>query len=397
MGIKQLNLLIEKFCSSAKNTVKLDAYRGMKIGIDLSIFLYQIKYKVNMMQLKENTGQVFIQYLTQMILQLFKYGITPLFIFDGKPPKEKEETILERKRRKDFLTIKCDILKSCASMDDLSFEEFKEEVMKITNNEKYKNKIFNINENDIVDLFNKSVDELEKEYEKLNKRIIFITSEEIEASKSVFNLLGVKYIHQDCEAESLLSVLHKRNVIDAIISEDTDVLANGGRILLRGFHYDKLTVEEYCLEGILTGLEVNYEQFIDICILCGCDYTGKINGMGPITAHKLIKQYGNMENFMKNNRKFYIPENFNYIKARELFKNPIDIEILNAIDMNVNITKPNIVELKSFLERNNVKEKVVRLVDKELMNYYMNIEVNYNYDKSETKMAKQKKITNYFK
>ena len=33
-------------------------------------------------------------------------------------------------------------------------------------------------------------------------------------------------------------------------------------------------------------------QFIDFCILCGCDYLPKIHGVGPATAFKLVVQHG---------------------------------------------------------------------------------------------------------
>lgn len=37
-----------------------------------------------------------------------------------------------------------------------------------------------------------------------------------------------------------------------------------------------------------------------MCILCGCDYASKIEGIGPVTAYRLIKQYKNIENILKH-------------------------------------------------------------------------------------------------
>jgi 5'-3' exonuclease len=34
------------------------------------------------------------------------------------------------------------------------------------------------------------------------------------------------------------------------------------------------------------------DQFIDLCVLCGCDYTTSIRGIGPTTALKLIQTHG---------------------------------------------------------------------------------------------------------
>jgi 5'-3' exonuclease len=37
------------------------------------------------------------------------------------------------------------------------------------------------------------------------------------------------------------------------------------------------------------------EQFIDVCILCGCDYTTNIAGIGPIKAFNYIDELSIME------------------------------------------------------------------------------------------------------
>ena len=34
---------------------------------------------------------------------------------------------------------------------------------------------------------------------------------------------------------------------------------------------------------------MSMDEFIALCILCGCDYTESIDGIGPVTAYKLIK------------------------------------------------------------------------------------------------------------
>jgi flap endonuclease-1 len=189
-------------------------------------------------------------------------------------------------------------------------------------------------------------------------------------------------------------MLCKKNIIDGCISEDTDILPNGGHLFLRNFNADKNTIEEYCLHGILTNLNLTNDKFIDLCILCGCDYTTKINGLGPITAYKLISKYDNIETFIENNKKFIIPENFNYVKARSLFKNPIDDDIFNSIDKNTRMIKPKMDDLKNFLNKTTLKDKFLKEIDKNLINYYLNIEGLNQLDK--LKNNGTKKITEFF-
>lgn len=65
-------------------------------------------------------------------------------------------------------------------------------------------------------------------------------------------------------------------------------------------------------------------QFIDLCILLGCDYTDSIRGIGPKRAIDLIKQHKSLENILDNidTKKYQPPENWNYEGARELFVKP---------------------------------------------------------------------------
>ena len=41
-------------------------------------------------------------------------------------------------------------------------------------------------------------------------------------------------------------------------------------------------------------------QFIDLCILLGCDYCDSIRGIGPKRAVDLIKQHKNIETILKH-------------------------------------------------------------------------------------------------
>ena len=77
---------------------------------------------------------------------------------------------------------------------------------------------------------------------------------------------------------------------------------------------------------------MNQDEFIDLCILCGCDYTTNIPGIGPIKAFKYMEECKNIETIIskieKENenpnkkKKYQVPENFRFEQSRELFKKP---------------------------------------------------------------------------
>ena len=37
------------------------------------------------------------------------------------------------------------------------------------------------------------------------------------------------------------------------------------------------------------------DEFVDLCILCGCDYTHTIGGLGQAGAFKFIKEHSTIE------------------------------------------------------------------------------------------------------
>ena len=66
-------------------------------------------------------------------------------------------------------------------------------------------------------------------------------------------------------------------------------------------------------------------------MLCGCDYLPTIKGVGPKTAHKLVKECGSMEAVLEKLRaqkakgekkNLEIPDGFDFERARALFVEP---------------------------------------------------------------------------
>lgn len=145
--------------------------------------------------------------------------------------------------------------------------------------------------------------------------------------------MGIPTVQSPSEAESQCAELCKAGKVYAVATEDMDALTFGSPITLRHVTLSearakKTPIEEYNLQEILQGLDVTMDQFIDICILCGCDYCPTIRGIGPKKAYQLIKEYKNIEGVLehiKHNKSYVVPEEFPYKAARELFKNPIVI------------------------------------------------------------------------
>ena len=241
--------------------------------------------------LRNNEGKVVshIQGLYYKTNQLLTFGITPIYIFDGKPPQEKSDCIKERNKKA----------------------------------------------NECKEKMENTVDPEEKK--ALEKGTIRIKKEYIDDLKHMFDLMGVSYIHAPGEAEAYASELCRLGFVDAVMTEDMDTLSYGCPQLLRTCidksikRPDIVTVFHF--EKILEDFKMNHDEFIDMCILCGCDYCPTIPKVGPVRAMKFIQKYSSIENLINSDEKITIPEEFKnkYVASRGLFKvfdGKIDLENL---------------------------------------------------------------------
>lgn len=141
--------------------------------------------------------------------------------------------------------------------------------------------------------------------------------------------MGIPIVEAPCEAEAQCAELARGGKVYAAASEDMDTLCYEPPQLLRHLTFAearKIPIDEISYKEAMAGLDMNKEQFVDLCILLGCDYCETIRGVGPVTAYKLIKEHGSLEKIVewieKGNTKYTVPENWPYAEARELFLNP---------------------------------------------------------------------------
>uniref|UniRef100_A0A8C6TC06 XPG-I domain-containing protein n=1 Tax=Neogobius melanostomus TaxID=47308 RepID=A0A8C6TC06_9GOBI len=88
--------------------------------------------------------------------------------------------------------------------------------------------------------------------------------------------MGVPYDEAPCEAEARCAALVKAGKVFATATEDMDGLTFGTNVMLR-----HLTASE--------AKKLPIQEFLDLCILLGCDSCGTIKAIGPKRAIDLIK------------------------------------------------------------------------------------------------------------
>ena len=329
MGIKGLKNIIKKHAPESFIQLNIWNLRGRRVCIDSSILLYRYRYIYE-------TDNFHILGFLYKIIELLENKVIPIFVFDGKPPDAKKETIESRvdTRKKNEQRIK----------------EIKE---KITDIPEDNSEYIDSDGDDPPSSVDKETIELRKELKTLEKNHLVIkrfhSLEVIELLKSI----NVEYIIAESEAEKCCAMLQKNGLVDYVLTEDTDSLTFGA---------NKVIFNKYILcdlSKVLSGLNITYLQFVDLCILCGCDYTCTIPRIGPVSALNIIKKHNSIDSFLEQNTKFTIPETFNYILARKLFLED-ENEIIRCEK------QKDINKLNEILEKNKINTtisfKIKRLI-----------------------------------
>ncbi|KAI9374642.1 flap endonuclease 1 [Aspergillus egyptiacus] len=319
MGIKHLYQVIAENAPDAIKNGDIKNHFGRKVAIDasMSIYSFLIAVRSEGQQLMSESGET-TSHLMGMFyrtLRMVDNGIKPLYVFDGAPPKLKSGELAKRSARKLEATEAHEEAKETGTAEDV---------------------------------------------EKFSRRTVRVTREHNAECKKLLKLMGVPYIDAPTEAEAQCAVLARAGKVYAAASEDMDTLCFDSPILLRHLTFSeqrKEPIQEIHLDRALEGLDMDRNQFIDMCILLGCDYLEPIPKVGPNTALKLIREHGSLEKVVESiendpKQKLVIPESWPYQDARELFTKP-DVRDANDPECDFKWEAPDVEGLVEFL----VKDK----------------------------------------
>jgi flap endonuclease-1 len=307
MGIKSLTKTIQKESPNSilhENIYKLS---GKRVAVDASLIIYQQLLNNSKGKLFRTSQGKITNHITGLFYKIMNYislNITLIFVFDGKPPDNKQECIKGRKEKS---------------------EKAKELCVKATT---------------------------EEEKNKYEKASIRVTKEMINDVKQLLTLMGVSYIHPNGEGEAYASELCRIGYVDYVLSEDMDSLVYGCPRLIRKCvdrslkRKDIVSIFHY--QQMIQDIELTEDQFTEFCILCGCDYCQSPPKIGPITALKLMKQYKSIDKIIEL-PKYSFPENYKgtFTEAKKNFKtfyNQIDVQTIP-----IHSSEVNTQELSNYL------------------------------------------------
>ena len=258
MGVPKLNkLLLEKCSQKSIYNIHLETLYGKTVVVDISIYLYRFMSEGNFME------QVYL------FMSLFKYYmIEPIFIFDGKPPAEKNEILKKRRDEKQKATKEYERLQELLQS---TAEENKEYITIQLN--------------------------------VLKKRMVCVTWTQIDQTIELINAFGFTYYLAPNEADQLCVYLNHIHYAYAVISDDMDMIIYGCSIVIRNINLIKHEAMLYDTENIYTELKLTRETLVQIVVLSGTDYKITSNVM----TNNIKRAYNHYINYLdeSTNDTFY--------------------------------------------------------------------------------------------
>lgn len=284
MGIKNLLKFLCNFNDIVKE-VEEENYNYEKVAIDISIILYQVIIAIRNTgaDLTNKQGEVtsHILGLFNKTILLLKKNIIPIYVFDGKPPEFKNKILQLRKNIK---------RKAYEKLETAETEE------------------------DIIKYFKKTTS---------------ITKKQLDECKELLTLMGIPYIEAPEEADSQCAYLVKSGLADSVMTEDMDILTFGSKKIYRNLSSSKNKTLEIKLDNILKSIDLTYEQFIELCILFGCDYSDKIKNIDSDTIYQYYYKFKNIDDTINEltNDGYNVPLFENYKECKDYFMNAPYIDI----------------------------------------------------------------------
>jgi 5'-3' exonuclease len=273
MGVIGLNQYLLNNVSKESKTIQkiyMNNLNGKTIAVDASIYIY--KFFVN------NDYKTLNSNINKMIDNFKLNRVIPIFVFDGKSLKNKEELINKR------------------------------------NNERIDAEI----------IYNNMIDNYENKdkLNRLEKLFVKPTKDTINYVKTILNNRNIKFINAENEADPICAWLVKSGKAWACLSDDTDMFIYGCPRVLRSYSVNTKSLMLYDFEKILLQLNITFNDFREICVISGTDYNINDN-INIINAFKLFYEFKNNSNkeehfiewLISNN---HIIDNLNYYNILEI-------------------------------------------------------------------------------
>ena len=307
-------------------SVTFQQLAGRTIAFDAYNILYQFLTTIrgrDGMSLMDHKGRVtsHLNGLFYRTAKLLESEITPVFVFDGIPPKLKQATVAERVEAR------------------------------ATAGEKWRAAM--------------AAGEKE-EARRWAGPSARLTDDMIAEAQALLEAMGVAWLKAPSEGEAQAASMAAKGQVYGVVSQDYDSLLFGATRLIRNLTvsgrrklpgreiYIEVKPEMIELEPALATLGITRQQLVWLAILIGTDYNDGIKGIGPKKALKIVQAHTSLRSILKE-----VGEIPNAEQIESMFLQPM------VADIEIPKFKPSREKTIDFLctERDFMRDRVERVMD----------------------------------
>ncbi|KAB1258984.1 Exonuclease 1 [Camelus dromedarius] len=282
MGIQGLL----QFIKEASEPIHVRKYKGQVVAVDTYCWLHKGAVACAEKLAKGEPTDKYVGFCMKFVNMLLSHGIKPVLVFDGCTLPSKKEVEKSRRERR-----QANLLKGKQLLREGKVSEARE-------------------------CFSRSINITHA-----------MAHNVIKAARSQ----GVDCLVAPYEADAQLAYLNKAGIVQAIITEDSDLLAFGcKKVILKMDQFGNgLEIDQSRL-GMCKQLGDVFteEKFRYMCILSGCDYLSSLRGIGLAKACKVLRLANNPDivkvikkigHYLKMN--ITVPEDYikGFIRANNTF------------------------------------------------------------------------------
>lgn len=119
----------------------------------------------------------------------------------------------------------------------------------------------------------------------------YVTLSSVWIYQTMLRLFGIPYITAPMEAEAQCAELVSLNLVDGVITDDSDVFLFGAQRVYKNMFNQSKTVECFLLSDLFRELGLDRDALIRLAYLLGSDYTEGLPGVGPVLAMEILKEF----------------------------------------------------------------------------------------------------------
>jgi exonuclease-1 len=258
---------------SITQAVSLEDLRGLRVAVDGYVWLHRASYGCAAELCRGEATARFVEYCMFNVRLLRYHGVEPVVVLDGAPlPSKRDEEAARSAARAAHLQRAREA--AAAGRDSEAFA--------------------------------------------LYQRAVDVSSAMAAAWAAALRAEQVEFVVAPYEADAQMAWMCHAGVVDAVLTEDSDLLAYGVPCVLLKLDRRAATVARVRFADLRSARAPSFAHFSptmfrQLCVLMGCDYLPSLAGMGPRNAHDFISRYGSFDRalrFIRLDRRFVVPHDY---------------------------------------------------------------------------------------